>query len=598
MDYFYFVTTFFEPINISATHVYHSALELSPVSSITRKLYYHQRPTPFPRMVIGLIGSWDWSIVVSSIDYCESSVAWSPCGQFVAVQTKEAVEIRDALSFELVSTLRPTRLTSQLTGPLEYSPDGRSLACASATAIIIWDIQTGEVAKELQYDKPSSNSLMWSSDGRSISTTVWDQTAHTLAARRSDVTSDISSSTTLQSLYKPHLWVHGKSFRVMTTARDGEAYTADILEVGPPLTKVESFSVQLGERDCWIESFSPTAYHVSVSTSRNSERLLVLDIRNSGGLLDEAGIFDAHCFSPDGRSFAASRLDSFYTWKYDGGRYTPGRKFPTLAGSCSNLLFSPSSSSILGNLGEMLKLWRLDGPPVDSTTYSKQLAIFSRSGTYIATTYLRESAVTTWDFFSPTPSQFIDTDIEVLGLGLTNNVLLVVGSEVVVAWLLTEEGLVNGVFGNRRAGRDDSIWTVHTPWRRSEDPQFSVEGETGIIKFNEKILRVYNTTTGEVLEPAQTPLRLSGPWYSLMDITKARYHLYDGTVGDAPPGDNWKLSQNTLKEGWLKNREGRHLLWLPFELRAAEWNEMKWFSDIATLQLTIPHFGSAVIRLY
>ena len=83
-----------------------------------------------------------------------------------------------------------------------------------------------------------------------------------------------------------------------------------------------------------------------------------------------------------------------------------------------------------------------------------------------------------------------------------------------------------------------------------------------------------------------------------MDITKARYHLYDGSVGDAPPGGNWKLSQNTLKEGWLKDREGRHLLWLPFELRAAEWNEMEWFSDIATLQLTIPHFGSAVIRLY
>ena len=42
-------------------------------------------------------------------------------------------------------------------------------------------------------------------------------------------------------------------------------------------------------------------------------------------------------------------------------------------------------------------------------------------------------------------------------MGLTGNVLLVVGSEIVVAWLLTKEGIVNGVSGNRRAGRGDSI---------------------------------------------------------------------------------------------------------------------------------------------
>ena len=200
MDYFYFVTTFFEPINISAAHIYHSALELSPVSSIARKLYYHRHTTPFPKIVVGLISSWDWSIVVSSIDYCESSVAWSPCGQFVVVQTKEAVEIRDALSFELVSTLRPTKPTSQLTGTLAYSPDGRSLACTCTTTIIIWDIQTGEVAKELQYDKPFSDSLVWSSDGRTIGTIVWDQTTHTFYCGVSSETTPSCLNALLRSL--------------------------------------------------------------------------------------------------------------------------------------------------------------------------------------------------------------------------------------------------------------------------------------------------------------------------------------------------------------------------------------------------------------
>ena len=37
-DYFSFVITFFEPISVSAIHIYHSALELSPLSSIVRQI--------------------------------------------------------------------------------------------------------------------------------------------------------------------------------------------------------------------------------------------------------------------------------------------------------------------------------------------------------------------------------------------------------------------------------------------------------------------------------------------------------------------------------------------------------------------------------
>jgi len=33
-DYFQFATNFFEVINVSAPHIYHSALELSPLSSV------------------------------------------------------------------------------------------------------------------------------------------------------------------------------------------------------------------------------------------------------------------------------------------------------------------------------------------------------------------------------------------------------------------------------------------------------------------------------------------------------------------------------------------------------------------------------------
>jgi len=132
-DYFHFVTKFFDPISVSAIHVYHSALELSPLSSIVRRLYYHRRHTPFPRVVAGTADSWDQSIHLSGVS-SYGSYTWSPCGRFVAALTYAGVEIRDAFSSELVSTL--TESGTILNCVLAYSPDGHSLARLSDTLVI------------------------------------------------------------------------------------------------------------------------------------------------------------------------------------------------------------------------------------------------------------------------------------------------------------------------------------------------------------------------------------------------------------------------------------------------------------------------------
>jgi len=79
-------------------------LELSPLSSIVRKLYYHRRRTPLPRVVIGTADLWDESVHISDVS-AYKSYTWSQCGRFITAPSDEGVEIRDALSSELVSTL-------------------------------------------------------------------------------------------------------------------------------------------------------------------------------------------------------------------------------------------------------------------------------------------------------------------------------------------------------------------------------------------------------------------------------------------------------------------------------------------------------------
>ena len=591
------MTKFFEVINVSATHIYHSALELSPLSSIVRRLYYHRRPTPFPRVATGIPDSWDPNITISNIGYSSESTTWSPCGQFVAVRAKEALEIRDALTLELLPTIQPTKPTSQLTGTLAYSPDGRSLACASSTAIIIWDIQTGGIAKEIQCNMNYSAPLVWSLDRRTISTTVRDWESDTSTVRRYDVASGAAlPHITLQSEDEPHIWAHDESFRIMTTARDGEARTVDILEVGLALTKIESFRIRLG-RGHRIDSFSPTTYRISSSVIVFDCRLLVLDVRSSEHLLMEMGDFESHCFSSDGRFFTASSMDRVHLWKYAAGHYTPWRKFPSRDSLYGLPQFSPTSSSILVRCKRLLRVWRLDIPPTAIAAHGLRFTALSRSGAYIATANNWSSTVTITNLLLPTPSQFIDTGLEIWGLVLTGNVLLVVGTGLTIAWLLTEEGAVVGVPGNGRAGPGNRIWTVSMDQLRSTDPMFLVEGQTGIINSKSNTPHVYRTQTGEVIYPSLPPFDGVGNWQDLASMYQGRHHLRYRNLDmyNEQAEDNWPISRTTLQfEGWVKDPEGKHRLWLPVEWRAFRSGD--WFYDITTLQLRLSDWQSIVVK--
>ena len=572
------MTKFFDVINVSATHIYHSALELCPLSSIIRKLYYHRRINCSPKVVLGTPDSWDQAIAVSYKDHRYEHCTWSPCGRFVATQTTETVEIRNQLTLEPVIILQRTETVPYLKGPLAYSPDGRSIACASNVSIIIWDIQTGGVAKEIKCG--ASNSFVWSSDGGTLCT-IHSESKATFTVHTHAISSGTTSSPdTFKSGSNPHLWTDDESFWIMTTM-EGEYRTRsiDILKVGSTLAKVQSFS--LSSLYGKIGSFSPATRRISISSDR---RLRISDIRSSGPgncLLDQIGDFLSHCFSSDGSLFAASQQSSVHIWKYDSGYYVPLWEF-----LCEGPLdfpprFSPTLSSILGNSWNVLQVWRLHEPPTTSETYRRHYVELSRSGTRVATAYWRESAITITDLLAQTPPQFIDTDMTIDGMVLTGNVLLVAGSEKLVAWLLTEEGLVDGVIGDGRVGRSDSIWTIS---QSSQPLVFRVEGQVGFIKSNGVVTHIYHTETGDVLHSSQAPSYYSFfGWDSLNGTFCGEDYLRrcDFSQCSIPLKDRWKTSRSTLREGWVKDSKGKRRLWVPVEWRA-EWDLKDWCDNITT----------------
>ena len=190
----------------------------------------------------------------------------------------------------------------------------------------------------------------------------------------------------------------------------------------------------------------------------------------------------------------------------------------------------------------------------------------TRSGTHVATAHELGNTVTITDLLARTPPQFIDTNVEITNLYLTGNVLLVEGEEEVVAWLLTEEGLVDGVIGDRRVGRSDSIWAISGTFPGVP----KLGGQVGVIGFNAGALHVYHTETGQILDPTRAPRDYS-----------VRQYYNNIPERDTPPGDAWQTSRDTLREGWVKDPEGRHRMWVPVEWRK-DWDPTEWHHDATT----------------
>ena len=565
---------------------------MCPTSSIIRNLYYDRCHgiTRLPRVVIGTPDSWDPTISFASKDgykFC----TWSPCGRFVAAQTKETVEIRNQLTFELLTILRSTRDNSLLTGPLSYSPDGRSIACGSSNTIVIWDILTGGITKEIEHTMGGA-SLAWSSDGETIAIICGSHPASS-----SVVTYDVVSGEPL-TVQKPrhggfrNLWSCEKSFRFVETSffASDKRLNISISEIGPPFITTETLDVTMRNTQSFpVVAFSPSTHRVSIL---GFDTLRILDIRNSNCFLEEGGNFTSPQFSPDGDLFAASHWDCFRVWKFTSGGYLPWGKYQFQYPLFSphdrpSLQFSPTSPSIMSQYRNVLQVRRLQGPIASPKTRGQHTAI-SPSGRLIATVHESKSTVMIIDTLSQTPSQFIDTDMEILELVITGNVLLVVSSREIVAWLLTEEGTVEGLFDNENAGRSHSIWTISPPpGSQASHWGFLVDGKVGIINTCSLFPFTYHVETGVPLDRYFEPKHLSRScvtFYQLCDSREYYYLRYpDLPAHDTPTEDPGSKFLATMQEtGWVIDPEGRHKFWIPVEWRKS-WKRENWHHDITTL---------------
>ena len=308
---------------------------------------------------------------------------------------------------------------------------------------------------------------------------------------------------------------------------------------------------------------------------KNEERR---GIRKPAFLLEEWEFSESHCFSPDGRMFAASKPPSgVHIWRYDS-RYQPYKSISIRDWSTTpSFRFSPASSSMLCDSGSLIQLYHLDVPSIDSDTpQAVESLVLSPCGTYIATTHLGGRDIDITNLLSQT-NQSIDTKRGIKWLAITGNVLLVLLTHgMITAWRLTEEGQVDGVFGNRRSGQGDSIWTVLSGGR----PIFRVNDQAVVIMSEGAPIHAYHSGTGEALGLTQTSS--GGHLYTPADMSLGRHYPHYRKADERNPlyEDGWPVPLVAPQVEWVRDPEGKHRLWVPVEWRM---DQAGWLHDIKAL---------------
>ncbi|KAF9642094.1 hypothetical protein BDM02DRAFT_3273592 [Thelephora ganbajun] len=610
-DCFRFVTGFFQVIDESAPHIYHSALPVSPQTSMVRKLY-ERHAVPLTRIAHGLPDSWDPAIV--TMEYSRVRiVAWSPCGRFIAISDGGSrAEILDAATLKRLTILESPQ---GHTRKLVFSQDARLLMSFNAKPekFISWDFQTGvlvnAISPEQCDDSIDCYSITYSSCGTMFGVLVYRP--HGFGSF-TICTYDIRSGTHIYSHFVegriiPNIWTHGECLR-FAVMKSGSITTWEV-GFASRNTPIEIESLSLPDnslRDSYGHWFHPTLSRLAFV---HSWRIHVWDAQHSRFLLNEfAWAPDGISFSSDGRFFMyrEKRLSHIYLWKESPTGYNLHRKL-NCGMATPNQLISPNGESIFIFGGSVLQLWRTTD---SSTSFSHKqtderfIVEFSPDEMLAAVARFKDNTVTVLDLKSGDSLLIINTDIEVYGQGAAGSTIVAVGREKVVTWNLPTRDHVL----NMKANVNDSIRTVTISCPRMLSYPYPLEFASispdlhtiAIVEYTSpfsRYLHLHDVPTkqclGSVLVDEGRPWFTSDGrqvWYitDRDEVANGLTIVEDSDCGaikpkrlgptNQPPNTPWLSSRGyqITDDGWILGISGKRLIWLPPHWRSLDTKARTW----------------------
>ena len=587
------MTTFFEVISTSAPHIYHSALPLSPQTSIVRELHKtHVRP--LGRVVRGSQILWEQVVATARHSTYTTNVAWSSCSRSIAVGLYGVIEILDAVTLERLHTFAHPRGETRW---LAFSPDGRSLTRFHGDhGLTTWDLQTGG---QISSTPSTSHTFSWYSssayslDGKivavahgSLDNTVTYISTYDLLSGTYIYSHQVSEGRIVASI-----WTHGEFLR-FATVKPG---SITVWEVGfaskHTLTEIETFPApdNIGSGQCL---FLPTRSRIAFIIH---EVVLVWDARDSKILLNVVGGGwpQGLSFSSDGHFFACGTTgQEFYLWKEFPTGYFLHRKLVSDIYAPPHL--SPNGESIITSKFSETWLWRTTDPitsissvPTQPVIHTRFILGLSKDESLAAVAWLEDNTATVIDLRSGDTRLIIDTGAKILDLGVIGNTIAVVSGGGIITWNLPAEDRIL----DARVNINDSVRTIMfnrltspPTWSHavSISPDFNY---VAIGRTDPDYLEIFDMSTGKYLAGTALKAWRGLPLYFTPDEREVWYA--DNAFG--PQG--WKIVKDrksdvvsleplgnahsipdrfpshghkVTDDGWILNSRETRLIWLPY----------------------------------
>ena len=608
-DCFQFVLAFFEVINTSAPHIYHSALLLSPKTSVIHKLY-KSCTQPLVRVVQGLPVSWD--PVVTTTKYATGlavHATWSPCSTRVAVAFHTGtVEILDAVTLERLDSFEspPTAFPW-----LSFSPDGCLLTqFSSEQELTSWDLQTGGLIGTIHSEPNTSPTCCFSStystNGKMVA----------VAHKDSDTTTTISIYNLLSKAHTGShhvsercviapIWTHGECIRFVTV----EVGFTTVWEVGftstEPPVQVKSLPTPDNINHSKASLFLPTLSWLAFILQ---EAVIVWDAQDSKLLLDFVDTSEPMMmsFSPDGHFFmCGTGSHETYIWEESSTGYVLHQKFTFRSHSQIAPILSPNGESIIVLAAFTIYQCYTTGPitslsssPAQHVEQNNFILEFSPDETLGAVARLHESIVTVLNLQSGDPWLIVDAGMKVLGLKVTGSTIVVVGKTNIVTWNLPTGKHTHNVRVNINDCAQNILFgsplpTHHAPVHCvSISPDLSylavVIDTEGVSEGIPRGLNIYDMSTGVQVTHITTMAK--SPWFtpdgdeiwsSIEDLGVEGWSITrDSETGNTnvePLGPDlnpagglpWESPHDCrVVDGWIFSSCGKRVFWLPHDWRS------------------------------
>ena len=515
------------------------------------------------------------------------------------------VQILDAVTLKQLKFFTPPLRHTQL---LTFSPENRLLTWAGITtvAFVSWDIQTGVPTSEIPTidNEPTLNaySITYSGCGMMFGV-MFKGTITTIE------TYDILSGTPIhrRQVDRPGIgmiWTHGKCLQFATL--EPESLTIWEVEFASkgPRTEVGSLCIPKNFNPSEEFFFLPTLSRLAFILEG---RVLVWDAQNSKVLLhtEDAKTHRGMSFSSDGHFFACGTGGpEIYLWKESPTGYTLHQKLISSSmGFCKPLL-SPDGQSIVASGTSILQLWyttdstTTPSPPTQSFQPTEYFILgFSPGGSFAVAARLMDNTAIVLHLKPSFTQLIIDTGMEIFGLAVTGNTVIVVGNEKIITWKLPAGDHLH----NTSVNVTDSIQTIMLNRPRSlrllHMYSASISPDFNYVAIAEKTvggeetehLNIYRVSTGD--HHAGTFSQGSMPWFDPNGYGVWCHSVYGGVEGWAIVGDGifkpanlerldpakgplggfpWRSSYGyqITDDGWILSPSGKRLLWLPHHWRS------------------------------